>query len=137
MFARPSLTKLGNASARDLAMWPSVLRPVSSYSAASGNAPIPTLSSTIQIMRSNAPMVCLGKSIQLGFFETNGGPLQMQNLRLDCLRDIDLQSWVAENPAAVRFPREAGGPARFPFGCWRTPARWCLARRPACLLRKG
>jgi hypothetical protein len=34
-------------------MWPSVFRPVSPYSAASESSPIPTLSRTIQMIRSN------------------------------------------------------------------------------------
>src|SRR5260370_8241173 len=56
MFARPNCTRFGSASARDFAMWPSVFRPVSPYSAASGSSPIPTLSRTIQMIRSNGDM---------------------------------------------------------------------------------
>src|SRR5882672_11917372 len=54
ILARPRRTKLGSVSGRDLAMWPSVFRPVSPYSAASGSSPIPTLSKTIQMIRSNS-----------------------------------------------------------------------------------
>src|SRR5258708_10090387 len=40
-------------------MWPSVFRPVSPYSTASGSSPIPTLSKTIQMIRSNAAIARL------------------------------------------------------------------------------
>ena len=53
MLPRPSAHRLGKRSGRRCAMLPSVSLPVSPYAAASGISPMPTLSSTIQIMRRN------------------------------------------------------------------------------------
>jgi len=69
IFARPSCTRLGSASGRNCAMCPRVLRPTSPYSAASGSSPIPTLSSTIQMIREKgAPRV---GGITTGYYRNN------------------------------------------------------------------
>src|SRR6202453_2678912 len=59
IFARPSRTRFGIFSGRDRAICPSVSRPTSPYSAASGSSPIPTLSKTIQMIRSKYLTVSL------------------------------------------------------------------------------
>ena len=51
----PRAARVGTSSATCPAMWPSVWLPVSPYSAASGNSPAPTLSSTITMARRNTP----------------------------------------------------------------------------------
>src|ERR1700722_19312780 len=60
--ARPSRTRFGIFSGRDRAICPSVSRPTSPYSAASGSSPIPTLSNTIQMIRSKYLTVSLTRT---------------------------------------------------------------------------
>jgi hypothetical protein len=53
--ARPIDASVGIVMGAAAAMWPSVLLPSSPYTPASGNSPMPTLSRTITMARSNTP----------------------------------------------------------------------------------
>src|SRR3954468_7895424 len=64
MFANPNLDKLGSRSGRIRARLPNVLLPASPYDAASGIAPIPTLSRTIHTTRLKFELIA--DALQLG-----------------------------------------------------------------------
>src|SRR5271166_5823385 len=83
IFPKPNTARFGKCSVRLRAMLPSVSLPTSPYAAASGIAPMPTLSSTIQVIRPNAPLFISSQWPSLSYWSRRRRPCR----RTECLID--------------------------------------------------